>query len=237
MSRTRRFGAVGFVLLALAGCSTDDATEPELLVLGPASLAVHLEEFNRPWAATGTEFSFAGSTTQVRAVLEGAEADVLITANADVAEPIVRELGGEPIAFVTNSLAVVTPPGNPAGIASLDDLARADLLIAICAVEVPCGAATAQLPVVIAADTTEPNVRAVLTKVEEGAVDVGVVYATDAAVGRVDEPIMLTADQQVPTTYVVFNLTDRREATDYVNQLLSVGREWLIEAGVGFDAP
>jgi len=225
------------VLLALltTACVTDRSGD-ELLVLGPSSLADHLDEFNQPWADEGAAFSYAGSTTQVRAVEEGADADVLITANPDVAVTLV-DAGLVPLPFVMNSLAIVTPVGNPAGVATLSDLGRDDLLVAICAVDVPCGAATDQLPVRITADTTEPNVRAVLTKVEEGIVDVGVVYASDAAVGRVEEPVALTNDENVWTAYVAFNVSGRPIAGDYLYALLTDGRDHLVELGIGFDAP
>lgn len=237
MSRPTLAALLGFSFVLLAACGSGERGERELLVLAPASLGGHLDDFNAPWADDGAEFSFAGSTTQVRAVIEGAEADVLITANPDVAIPIIDEFGFEPRPFVTNSLAIVTPAGNPAGVTTVADLSRPDLLVAVCAAEVPCGMATQQLPVDIAADTTEPNVRAVLTKVEEAAVDVGVVYASDAAIGRVDQPVVLTAAENVWTTYIVFNLTDRDVATDYVAALLTDGRDQLVDLKIGFDAP
>ncbi len=51
----------------------------------------------------------------------------------------------DPVTFARNELAVVVPAANEAGVASLADLERPDVLTAICAPDVPCGAATATL--------------------------------------------------------------------------------------------
>lgn len=222
-----------------AGCGATTDADGSLLVLGPASLADHLDEFNAPYTADGASFSFAGSTTQVRAVIEGLDADVLITANSQVAEPVVEQFGVSSSPLVTNRLAVVTPAGNPGQVHTLDDLARDDLLITVCAVEVPCGRATADLPVTIAADSREASVRAVLTKVQTGEADVGIVYESDVALGgeSVEVPFALRTGQNVATTYVVLNLTETDAADHYVERLLDDGRHQLIDAGVGFGAP
>ena len=50
--------------------------------------------------------------------------------------------GADPQDFATNTLEIATPPDNPAGITSFQDLAEQGLQLVICAPEVPCGAAT-----------------------------------------------------------------------------------------------
>ena len=65
----------------------------------------------------------------------------------------------------------------------LADFAREDLLIGLCAEDVPCGdfgrEALANADVAPAIDTNEPDVRALLTKIEVGELDAGIVYVTD----------------------------------------------------------
>jgi molybdate transport system substrate-binding protein len=76
------------------------------------------------------------------------------------------------------------PAGNPKGITGLADLTRAGIKVALCAVEVPCGAAAKKAldaakvsltPVTLAAD-----VKAALSTVELGEADAALVYRTDA---------------------------------------------------------
>lgn len=130
----------------------------------------------------------AGSSALVAQLAAGAEADVLMTANATTMERAVSEgsVRGEPALIAANSLVLATAAGNPAGVAGLADLARGDLLIGLCAVEVPCGAlaqrALGEAQVTPAPDTLESNVRALATKLSLGELDAGLVYATDARV-------------------------------------------------------
>ena len=60
------------------------------------------------------------------------------TSNMDqVAEA--GEPSGEAEIFVTNSLQIAVPTGNPGGVTGLEDFAREELLIGLCAEDVPCG--------------------------------------------------------------------------------------------------
>ena len=65
----------------------------------------------------------------------------------------------------------------------LEDFANEDLLIGLCAEDVPCGdfgrQALDNAGITPSIDTNEPDVRALLTKVESGELDAGIVYVTD----------------------------------------------------------
>ena len=139
----------------------------------------------------------AGSSTLVAQLAAGAETDVLITANGATMERAVSEglVRGEPVRIATNKLVLATPAGNPGGVTGLADLARSDLLIGLCAAEVPCGdlagQALGEAQITTAADTLEPNVRALAAKLSLGELDAGLVYATDAGMAglvTVDAP-------------------------------------------------
>src|SRR5262249_25630426 len=90
---------------------------------------------------------------------------------------------GTPQLFVRNVLEIATPPGNPGKVTGLSDFTKSALKIAVCAVAVPCGAAAdkvfkaANLTPQI--DSYEQDVKGVLTKVETGEADAGLVYQTD----------------------------------------------------------
>ncbi|MGY2064113.1 molybdate ABC transporter substrate-binding protein [Blastococcus sp. SYSU DS0619] len=140
-------------------------------------------------------FSFAGSSALAAQVLQGAPADVLATADeAQMARVADAGLVGDPEVFAENPLVLVTPAENPAGIEQPDDrsgtpgladLLLADLALAVCAPEVPCGAAAQQVLTASGSpaspDTYEDDVRAVLTKVVLGEVDAGLVYLSDVS--------------------------------------------------------
>ena len=214
---------LSFVLAVSTACGSDDS----IIVFAAASLDGHLP-------VDGDETtSFAGSDALVAQVLDGAPVDILITANAAVAQPVIEQLSPNVVPLVRNSLAIVVPPGNPGGVDALADLADPALTIAVCATEVPCGSATAELPVNIAADTREPSVRSVLTKIELGEADVGVVYTTDAAVSSVETLDLLDAPPTV--TYQAMLLSEDEQAAAYFDWLTSSAQADLVAGG--FTAP
>ena len=191
--------ALAAVLMLAYGCGgTADGTAPErdvVVIMAASSLTDVIEIVFE--GRDGVTSVIAGSSTLVAQLAAGAEADVLITANATTMERAVSEgsVRGEPILIATNTLVLATPAGNPGGVSRLADLARTDLLIGLCAVEVPCGALAGQAlgdsRITPSADTFEYNVRALAAKISLGELDAGLVYATDArmaGLATVDAP-------------------------------------------------
>ena len=110
--------------------------------------------------------------------------------------------------FATNILEIAVPPGNPGGVEGLDDFANPDLLIGLCAEEVPCGQfgreALANAGVTPSIDTNEPDVRSLLTKIEAGELDAGIVYQTDVqSAGDTVEGVEIPSDVNVVATYPI----------------------------------
>lgn len=129
----------------------------------------------------------AGSSSLTAQLAEGAEADVLMTADAATMQRAVEagSVRGWITTVAVNALVLAVAPGNPGQVASLDDLGRADLLVGLCAAGVPCGTLADRtlnrLGIEPAVDTRELNARALATKIALGELDAGLVYATDAA--------------------------------------------------------
>jgi molybdate transport system substrate-binding protein len=96
-------------------------------------------------------------------------------------------LTSDPIDFATNRLVVLTPADNPAGIESVDDLARPGVKVVLAAPEVPVGnyarAGLDRLGLLADVETNvvsnEEDVKAVVTKVALGEADGGIAYVTD----------------------------------------------------------
>ena len=153
-------------------------------------------------------------------------------------------LGEAPVLFASNTLVIVVPPGNPAAVVSIRDLARPSVKVALCAPAVPCGAAAERalgaaglrVPPV----TWERDVKAVLAKVMLGEVDAGLVYATDArAAGERVVAIPFAETALARNAYPIAIVKGSRNpeaARAFVELVLSdAGRAAL--AGAGFDAP
>jgi molybdate transport system substrate-binding protein len=153
------------------------------------------------------------------------------------------QVDGEAEIFVTNSLQIAVPAGNEAGVSGLDDFARDELLIGLCAEDVPCGEfgreALASAGVTPAIDTNEPDVRALLTKIEAGELDAGIVYvtdvlSTDGAVEGVDIP----GEDNVVAEYPVSTLASApnpQAATAFVEFVLSDEGQAIL-TGYGFSS-
>jgi molybdate transport system substrate-binding protein len=195
------------------------------------------------------QFSFAGSSALATQLAQGAPADVF--ASADEAQMTKAEDAGlavDPTVFAQNPLMLAVPADNPLGIAlpdgggipSLADLLPADLLLAVCAPEVPCGAAAAKALDAAglgdAPDTFEDDVRAVLTKVELGEVDAGLVYVSDVhAAGDKILAFAFRESSLAVNRYPISSLTDAPNpaaAQAFVDLVLSdAGQQVLRDAG------
>ena len=229
---------------------TEAGLEGELLVSAAASLTDAFAEVEAAFEAANPEVDVVlnlGSSSSLREqILEGAPADVFASANTSNMDQVAEagEVEGEAEIFVLNELQIAVPAGNPAGVTGLDDFANEDLLIGLCAEEVPCGSfgreALEKAGVTPAIDTNEPDVRALLTKVEAGELDAGIVYVTDVlstagAVEGVDIPEEFNVVAAYPIAALV-NAPNPDAAAAFVDFVLSdEGQAILVE--FGFSSP
>lgn len=233
-----------WLIASLTACGDGDG-DRELTVLAAASLTETFTELAELYEAEhpGVDvlLSFGSSTTLAQQAADGAPGDVLATADEPSMDLARDTIEGQSHAFAVNSLVLVTPRDNPAGIRSVRDLTGADVDYVACAPTAPCGALAAA--VIEAADLPAPasqevDVRAVLARVADDEADAGFVYATDAVAAGADvRPIAITSQARLTTTYPIAVLAQTREpeeARAFVELVLSTrGREVLSSAGFG----
>ena len=101
-------------------------------------IATAFEEAN-PGASV--ELNFGASSALREQILAGAPADVFASANTSNMDQVVEAepARGRAEVFAPNELEIVVPAGNPGDVDGLDDFGNADLIIGLCAEEVPCG--------------------------------------------------------------------------------------------------
>ncbi len=191
-------------------------------------------------------FNFGPSSGLATQINAGAPADVFASANPSQMDVVTGagSAAGEPTIFTENVLQIAVPAGNPAGITGITDFANADLTLAICAPEVPCGVAAETVfdaaGIMPSVDSLEEDVRAALTKVELGEVDAALVYVTDVlAAGDAVEGIDFPETEEAVNSYPIVTLAaapNPGAAQAWIEFVLSeVGASALEEAG--FRAP
>lgn len=258
-SPSRSLCALVAVLLCAGACTADGAgreRDGRLHVFAAASLTdVFTDlamEFEERHPGTEVVFNFAGSGDLAVQIGSGAPADVFAAADTVTMERVVagegldtawaEEHGGRGAVFATNTLRIAVPPDAPVEITGPADLADDGVSVALCAREVPCGAASVTALEAAGVDITpvtyEEDVRAVLTKVELGEVDAGLVYATDVIeagerVRGLEFPEAEEAVNDYPVA-VLSGAEDPELAAAWVDLVLSDdGRDVLTAAGFG----
>ena len=254
---SRRAAALGTALLLLvplaSACGGDGSSgssgnggDTTLTVYAAASLTKTFQEigaeFEKQHDGVTVEFSFGGSSDLVSQLQEGAPADVFASADEANMDKLTGAglQDGEPQDFASNTLEIVTPPDNPAGITSFADLAKDGVQVVVCAPEVPCGAATVKAEAATGVSLTpvseEQSVTDVLAKVASGEADAGLVYVTDvAAAGDAVHGVPFPGSSDIVNTYPIVALKDSKHgelAHDFVDLVLSdTGQGILEEAG------
>lgn len=241
------------VLLLAAGCGDDDAspgTGATLTVFAAASLTESFTQIGKDFEAanpgTKVTFNFAASSALANQINEAAPADVFAAASPATMKTVTDKgnADGTPATFVKNQLVIAVAKGNPKGIKGLADLTKPDIKVALCAEQVPCGAAAKKA--LTAADvkltpvTYEQDVKAALSKAKLGEVDAALVYRTDAKAASADvEGIEFPESAGAINDYPIAVLAKAPNKTGARAFVQYVGTEQALKVltDAGFQAP
>jgi len=193
------------------------------------------------------KLSFAGSDELGAQIRQGVKPDVYAAANTKLPDELYGDdLLSKPVEFATNTFVLAVPKDSD--IDSIDDLTKSGVKIAIGSESVPIGSYTrdtlANLPpaqekaILANVRSNEPDVKGIVGKLTQGAVDAGFVYVTDvnATNGQL-QAIKLPAAVEPQVTYeagVVKGAKNPDEAQTYVDGLSAGGcADALSKAGFG----
>ncbi|SDI91519.1 molybdate transport system substrate-binding protein [Frankineae bacterium MT45] len=236
---------------ATSATTTSASVTGTVTVLAAASLTDAFNQLGKQFEAahpgTTVKFSFGGSSALALQINQGAPADVFASAATKNMTQVVTKGGAEASAvknFASNVLEIATPPSNPQHIASVNDLAKSGVKVAVCLPAVPCGAAAISLfenaGITVKPATQEADVKATLAKVESNEVDAGVVYVTDVqAAGSKVKGVPIDPSVNVTTKYPIAPLTKASNAAGadaFVAYVLSDAGQQVLAAD-GFAKP
>ncbi len=209
LSQRQAHGMIAAVLVLGLLAGTSGGTIPgevpriqgELTIFAAASLTEAFKEMAaqiEPGSpSTKLIFNFTGSPTLRTQLAQGARADVFASADEPNMYSAERDgtITGEPRIFARNLLVVVVPANNPAGIKTLQDLAKPKMKLVLTNKDVPVGNYARQALEKTSRDpafgndfstrvlanlvSEETNVKQVASKVQLGEADAGIVYSTD----------------------------------------------------------
>lgn len=241
------------------GSPTAIPLEGDITVFAAASLTDAFTEIGQAFEDANddvaVDFNFASSSALATQVNEGAPADVFASADKAQMKVVADDGNAEsPLLFAKNVLVVVVPPDSD--LDSFEDLATEGIRLVLAGPDVPVGRYSRQIlenasaPGGIAPDfgdrvlanlrSDEANVRAVLSKVQLGEADAGIVYQTDAAIaGDEVKVIEIPAAFNVVAEYPIAVVTDSGEpevAEAFVAFVLS-GDGQAILREYGFSSP
>ncbi len=260
--RFRRVAAAAVVsgLVLLAGCGEPAATggkgpEPgtvsgDITVFAASSLTESFtaigKKFEKANPGATVTFNFGASSALTTQINEGAPADVFASAAPANMQTVVDEgnAAGDPVVFVRNELVIAVPKGNPKDVSGLDDLTKPGVKVALCAKQVPCGAAAQQAlkagGVSVTPATYERDVKAALSKVKLGEVDAALVYRTDVKAAKPDvDGVEFPESAKAINDYPIVALQDapnRAGARAFLTYVRSATGEDVL-AAAGFQSP
>jgi molybdate transport system substrate-binding protein len=251
----RRALAAVAAVLALAVAACGEKSEPggsasaggsSLTVSAASSLKAALDAYAKDFSGADGKAQFAGSDELAAQIEQGVRPDVFAAANTELPEQLYQDgLVEEPRVFAGNAL-VIAVPAKGAKVSSLDDLAHAGVKLAIGAKAVPVGSYTREVlgrvggslekAILANVRSEEPDVKGVVGKLTQGAVDAGFVYRTDVkAAGGELKAIALPSRLQPKVAYGVAVVKGAKQpalARRYVEGLVSgQGQEALRAAG------
>jgi molybdate transport system substrate-binding protein len=255
----RRFAVIAAVLAAAAaaGCSSGTSSPSAspasstgtITVFAAASLTESFTQLGKQFEAAHpgdtVKFSFGPSSGLAEQITSGAPADVFASAAPGNMDDVVSAGdASSPQNFAKNTMEVATPPDNPGNVESVKDLADDSVKVALCQPQVPCGVVAAEVfknvGITVKPVTLQPDVKSVLTQVETGNVDAGMVYVTDVqAAGSKVNGVTIPASDNASTLYPIATINSSKHksiAQAFMNYVLSPAGQQVLKAA-GFESP
>lgn len=261
----RRFAVIAAALAAVAaaGCSSSGSPSSSssgnssgsasstgtITVFAAASLMGTFTQLGKQFEAAHpgdtVKFDFGPSSGLATQITSGAPADVFASAAPANMDTVVSSGDASgPKDFAKNTAEVAVPPSNPAKVTTVSDLSKSSVKVALCQPQVPCGVVAAEVfknaDITVKPVTQQADVKSVLSQVELGNVDAGVVYVTDVmAAGSKVKGVVIPANDNASTLYPIATINSSKHksvAQGFVAYVMSPAGQKVLSAA-GFQKP
>ena len=259
----RRFIVISVLVFTGAACSSNDSSgsaatssadaETHLTVFAASSLTAVFQDaigpdFEAQHDGLTITFNFGASDSLAGQIQSEGTADVFASASGTWMDAVQDDPGvTDRSDFATNQLVIITPPDNPADIASIDDLATPGVQLVLAAEGVPVGdyarEALENAGILKEAEanvvSNEEDNASVVAKVTADEADAAIVYTSDvsSAAGNDVTAVEIPEDVNVLAIYPIAVVTGAPDATlagEFLSYVLSdAGQASLEEYGFG----
>lgn len=237
-------------------CSVE-STRGSLVVLAASSMANVFTDIQSQFlethpCITGITYSYGSSPTLAAQIVNGSPADVFVSASESTMSAV--ENAGKTLSvdnFAKNAGEILVNPSSKfvgliTDIASLTEVVSAGIKVGLCVTAAPCGSLAntilknANTTRSAVADTESPSVEDLVTKIEMGELDAGIVYHSDCQYAQLrGRATCVTISNSLNSTtgYYVAALNTRNVTQQFVDFVSSPTFTGLLQSKFGFLAP
>jgi molybdate transport system substrate-binding protein len=235
----------------------DESTKGSLVVLAASSMAPVFANAEEQLLAenpciTDVAFSYGSSATLAAQIVNGSPADVFISASEKTMKTVAdKDRTVSSSIFARNSGEIMVSPnakydGRITDIAGLTDAVNAGIKVGLCVSTAPCGALAdsilekAGISRTAIADTESPSVEDLVSKIEMGELDAGIVFHSDCVSAqnqKSSQCITIPSEMNASTSYYVAALNSRAVSKQFAELISSPSFIGTLQSRFGFLAP
>ena len=254
--KVRRVLPVLVLTAIAAACSSSSSagmsggSTTQLTVFAASSLTKAFTQIGQDFHTVNPDvtvtFNFGSSTDLASQIQSEGTADVFASASGTAMDTVSSDPGvTDRTNFATNQLVIITPPDDPVGVGSIQDLAKPGVKLVLGAEGVPVGDYARQaldnagIPKEGLANvvSNEEDDASVVAKITSGEADAAIVYASDVASAGAVRSVQIPDAVNVVATYPIAAVTGSAhpdQAVSFVDYVAGAeGQAVLNQLGFG----